>query len=143
MLSAFPEDVPAGDFLAAVKGDFIFDWWVGDPRDGDIALVDRLSRCYFMRPRVTHDPREIVNTTGAGICTLLTDTGCKIKEERHRPIACREFVANPKRMDSDSESCSYPGNEEPIERKRRYIMAWVDYQDQIVDLLNQSGATED
>jgi len=36
-----PEDVPNNNMLVAVQGDYIFDWWIGDPRSEDASLLIR------------------------------------------------------------------------------------------------------
>jgi len=66
------------------------------------------------------------------------DDGCKIKEESLRPMSCRLLIPNPKRMNSNEEEyCSYPNDENAIDVKRRCVKAWIPFQDEIVDLLNQ------
>lgn len=64
-----------------------------DPWEGDLDGPGELSQILMVRPRHTNAPDELFDSSWGGVCSMLTDKGCKLSYE-NRPKVCRELVPN-------------------------------------------------
>lgn len=116
--AAFPEDIlrlfgeplEAAVSKALASGDWVIDWWEGDPREG----INEIDRGYYVRPRSEGDDGLFCPSWG-GRCLLLTPNGCRLPLHL-RPITCRalEPVA-------DGKCILHAGG------KREAALAWLGY----------------
>ena len=98
------------------SGDWVIDWWEGDPRPAK----DELYQGYYVRPRAINDAAGLYNPSWGGQCSFLIGDHCKLAPEE-RPQACR--LLEPK---EDGCVMHEPGG------KREAALAWLSNHDMII-----------
>lgn len=92
-------------------GDYVIDWWEGDPREGHTEL----DRGYYLRPRVKDDGR-VFSPSWGGACTfLISGVGCRLSAE-DRPETCRALEPVP-----NGKCIAHAGN------KRAAALRWMPF----------------
>jgi len=103
---------------ALQSGDWVVDWWEGDPRGLAYDSPEYVNRGYYLRPRSKGDSGLFCPSWG-GSCLLLTPTGCKLPPEL-RPYSCRMIEP------VESGDCILHGD-----GKRGAALAWLSHHDLI------------
>lgn len=94
--SAFPEDFTQDGDLQIVleqafkSGNWVIDWWEGDPRgyEYEDAAEDAVGYGFYVRPRIITEQNGLYHASWGGQCVFLTPTGCALEPSR-RPQQCR------------------------------------------------------
>ena len=128
--AAIPDDIMQNfdglleDAVSAAlgSGDWVVDWWEGDPRGLDYDDPKAVSCGYYLRPRCSTDSNRLFIGSWGGICLFLTNTGCRLPLEK-RPITCREL--EPK---ADGDCFLHGGG------KQKAALAWLDHRTIILAL---------
>lgn len=124
---ATPDDIihlfgpPLGVALSAAlsSGDWVVDWWEGDPRPG----LDEINRGYYIRPRARNDKPKLFNGSWGGECSFLAPGGCELLPQG-RPASCR--LLEPKA----NGSCIMHDNG----GKSGAAIAWIEHHDLILSV---------
>jgi len=114
---------------ALESGDWVVDWWEGDPRGLDYDNPNHVSRGYYLRPRSLGDGRRLMNGSWGGQCLLLTVTGCSLPPHL-RPWSCRALEPKP------NGKCETHGG-----GKNVAALTWLHYHDLILDTVDKLGAS--
>ena len=101
------------------------DWFEGDPRPDK----DELDKCYYIRPATVAGKGIIFDPSEGGQCVLLTDFGCSLSPDR-RPFACRMLI--PSKLNQCMGAIP----------KSRTAIAWLDYQDMLLEIGNKLSKTK-
>jgi len=126
ILRLFPSDTLADAlFQAFCTGQYVIDWWEGDPRPGkDWEDDDYLSRGEYVRPRCNDDCAPLYNASwgswGGSACTFLTEDGCSLLSDL-RPYQCRMLEPKP----NDKCIMHKEGTKHAI------ALAWLPYRDDL------------
>jgi len=111
--------------LAALRsGDWVVDWWEGDPRGLDYDDPDYTPQGYYLRPRSEGDGDRLMCPSWGGACLMLKATGCKLPPHL-RPWSCRVLEPRP-----DKKCVSHNGG------KNVAALTWFHYHDVILDAVD-------
>lgn len=123
---ALPEDITRifapdlGKALIAAfeTGNWVVDWWEGDPRGFNYDDPRYVSCGFYVRPRVLTDIRGgLYCASWGGECCFWTPEGCILASDE-RPWGCR--MLEPK---EDGECICHGGG------KKRAALAWLEFHD--------------
>ena len=106
--------------LAFESGDYVIDWWEGDPRGLSYDDPGYLSRAEYVRPRVDTDRSRLHNPGWSGRCVFLAAVGCRLEPD-DRPAQCRLLEPQP----DDGCIMHNPGS------KRSIAIMWVPHQNDL------------
>lgn len=127
----YPEQLPEvteQSLMDMLDRGYIFDSWEGNPTSKP---EHNPLTAYFLRPRHTNDePEDFYSGSWGGICSFLTDKGCKLKFEQ-RPLVCQNLT--PKEVDGKRECF----NQDEKISKQGSAIAWLPYNDIIVNVLKK------
>lgn len=115
---AWPEDLMIDNecfedvlFKLFVSGNWVIDWWEGDPREGKYDM----DRGYFVRPAIVNCER-VFDPSYGGKCCFLSADGCLLSFEK-RPRECRDLIPN------ENGKCFFDG----IYGKKSAAIAWIPF----------------
>ncbi len=76
---------------ALLSGNWVVDWWEGDPRNEfSRDNLGAVNRGYYLRPRITSDQGNFCPSWGNSRCLFLAEAGCKLEMDL-RPVQCRSL----------------------------------------------------
>lgn len=110
--SDFAPDMEAALVAAFRSGEWVIDWWEGDPRPG----VHEWGVSYYVRPRTDRDRSGLYCPGWSGRCVFHTDTGCRLPYAK-RPTSCRELIPG------ESDTCTMSEGA----GKQAAAVAWLPY----------------
>lgn len=113
--------------LSLLNNNYCVDWYDGDVRfaiDYKLVGFEPLEKVYYIRPRTTSKPNDVIDPSYGGTCIFLTDTGCS-KSFNQRPIECQNLIPRKK----PGENCK--GANKAYTGKVSAALAWLEYQDLI------------
>ena len=120
----FGDDLQRALVAAFCTGNWVIDWWEGDPRGLEYDDPHAIDCGYYIRPRVLTDTQgKLYNGSWGGECIFWTPEGCTLAPEE-RPWGCR--VLEPK--SGDGSECISHGS-----GKNEAAMAWIDLHETIKD----------
>jgi len=90
------ENLHTAVLQALESGNWVIDWWEGDPRGLDSDNPEYVSPGYYLRPRVKTDCAGNFCLSWGGECIFLGKDGCVLAPE-DRPVSCR--LLEPKQDD--------------------------------------------
>jgi hypothetical protein len=125
-------DLHAALVKALASGDWVIDWWKGDPRD-DVDNGDYLDRAYYLRPRADNDGPGFYHDARSGSCVLLRDGGCALDPDL-RPYGCR--ILEPAETGQDACVSHTP---DCRGAKHAAAMAWLQYRDVVERAAKKAG----
>lgn len=107
--------------LKLYKEGYQFDYWEGDEFGGKVG--------YFLRPQTIKSKGVLVDPSWGGTCVFLTEQGCS-KTFEERPYMCQQLEPQ------EDFNCG-PKNTEDTLNKYDYVLAWLQYNNLIVEIIDE------
>ena len=109
--------------LKLYKEGYQFDYWEGE-FGGKVG--------YFLRPQTIKSKGVLVDPSWGGTCVFLTEQGCS-KTFEERPYMCQQLEPQ------EDFNCG-PKDKENTLNKYDYVLAWLQYNNLIEEIINDHNA---